>query len=81
MKKGDKVYCIKNNVIIQNGKLNHIKNKIYTIIDIEKDKGNTYCTINGEIRSTTFYNNTFNSYFVSLKKIRKQKLEKLNQTR
>ena len=70
LKIGDKLICIKDEYHL-------IYNKIYTIIDVFTDKyGYWYYRINDN-KSSFGVNSTWRTYFIPLKEIRKQKLNKI----
>lgn len=87
MKKGDKVFCIKDYISI--GKIVNTKGKIYTIIScysryntwyISVDTNYQYgnlCNKNDFILGSETPEYKFFDYFIDLKESRKQKLKKL----
>lgn len=90
MERGDKVYCIKSNSIVNSGMESKFKSgKVYRIDDIEQyissnieDGSNeVFLHINNIWFSANKENNTavcFDEYFVTQKEMRKLKLKNLN---
>ena len=90
MKVGDEVYCIK--TYISEGKYVHLKNKFYTIQDIDdilpdaqriwivSEPDSTPHGYLGYIVTGKLYSNFhyFNEHFATLKELRNLKLQKLN---
>lgn len=77
---GDKLVCIKNvNNIL--GYPLFIKGNIYEILDVSKDDDSCDYTINHILHGNEygdFSSDFVNIYFKSLKQLRKEKLEKIN---
>jgi len=80
MKVGDKLYCIKS-IKNFNKKIIYTKNKIYTIKNIYSASMSNnlqfYIEDDFGITGTAFYTSYSYKYFISLKELRKQKLDKL----
>lgn len=83
---GDKLYCIKDYISV--GKIVNTKGQIYKIIYVNNShivvdtnyKNDSLCDKNQFILGSNTPGYDFNSYFIDLKKARKLKLEKLNES-
>ena len=80
LKSGDRIVCLKDYITrnFPNGPLytNYIKNKVYTI-DSYHNEGYQHYKITGEFVIVNFSLLTFDNWFITLKKSRKNKLENL----
>ena len=86
MKKGDKVYCIRDYVSV--GKIINTKGKIYTVlknrvyITVDTNyKDDMGCNTNDFKLKSNIQEYRFYDFFIELKKYRKLKLKKLYESR
>ena len=80
MKQNDKLLCIKS-IKNSSGEIIYTKNKIYKIKNVYNilftNNDQIYIEDNFGVTGTAFYTSYLSKYFISLKEIRKLKLQKL----